>query len=817
MLLPWAEWRALRAPPDEPLAEQAILHGLDLAGLLHMSQFAASEEQSMLADNLGKLLRDVNDFGSRHGRRRDPGRNPLSLWRTFGEQGVIGAAFPESCGGFAGDTRTIAVLMEEIGRSLAIAPYLATAVVAGAILQRWTDARARRSMLDSIIAGECVAVLAHDSGMTQFDRVSLVLSGTTKAGHINGTVRALRHGELAHVFLVAASSSDGAVHFFRLPRGSPGLRVDPYRLIDGAGGVDLVLANVPVSADEHMVIEGSGQDALTWALELGVLGQAAEAAGIVRQLNETTFAYLMTRKQFGAPLGSFQSLQHRAADMWIACEELVAMTEIAIMETSDANAGDRSIFSALKVVMDETARRVGNESVQMHGAMGVSDELIVGHYFRRLAAMRGMLGATDSHRLRFRSRQSSLDSLLPSSGESLELRAWRRQVREFVEQNLPADIARKGELGLKVEKRDYVVWQKILHANGYFAGAWPRKYGGQGWDLRKQLIFVQEAALRNSPMIIPYGVNMLGPVIYTFGSPEQQDEHLPGILSSDVWWCQGYSEPGAGSDLASLKTTAVRDGDNYIVNGEKMWTTEAHWADKMHCLVRTNRESKPQEGISFLLIDMDSPGITVTPIITIDGIHHTNQVFLDNVRVPVGNRVGEEGQGWTIAKFLLGNERTAIADTGPKLRMLRHLQVLLAQMLSGSETPDSRKSVLALKLADLEIQLLALCALERKYVGCWADGKSPGADASILKIRGTEIHQGLTELAVELEGPMGVAHDPADLYLPPETVPNGAQRASAIAHEYLYGRCWSIFGGTNEIQRNIIARQILAGRPIGAS
>jgi alkylation response protein AidB-like acyl-CoA dehydrogenase len=241
-----------------------------------------------------------------------------------------------------------------------------------------------------------------------------------------------------------------------------------------------------------------------------------------------------------------------------------------------------------------------------------------------------------------------------------------------------------------------------------------------------------------------------------------------------------------------------------------MWTTEAHWADKMHCLVRTDRDTKPQQGISFLLIDMTAPGITVTPIVTVDGIHHTNQIFLDNVRVPVDNRVGTEGQGWTIAKFLLSNERTSIADTGPKLRLLRHLQALYAACQSSDQISGPQKTLLSAKLADLEIELMTLCALERRYVDAWAEGQRPGAEASLLKIRGTEILQSLTEFALELEGPMAAAHDPADLCRNPDATFSVAQRASAIAHEYLYARCWSIFGGTNEIQRNIIARQVLA-------
>ena len=393
--------------------------------------------------------------------------------------------------------------------------------------------------------------------------------------------------------------------------------------------------------------------------------------------------------------------------------------------------------------------------------------------------------------------------------ESPDVRAWREEVRAFVRANLPADLARKGQLGLKIEKDDYVRWQKILRQHDKFAGAWPKEYGGQGWDLRKQMVFAQEAAINNAPMIVPYGVNMVGPVVYTYGNEEQKRQHLPGILSSDIWWCQGYSEPGSGSDLASLKTFAELDGDHYVINGTKMWTTEAHWADWMHCLVRTSRDGKPQQGITFLVIDMKTPGITIQPIVTIDGIHHTNQTFFDNVRVPVTNRVGEEGMGWSIAKFLLGNERSAIADTGPKLRLLRHLKAMHREFLDDAGVAAVRKTLVTTKLADVEIQLRTLCALESRYVEAWAKGKTPGAEASLLKIRGTEILQALTEVALELEGPLAAAHDPHDLHRSPNERFSAAQQASLIGHEYLYGRCWSIFGGTNEVQRNIIARQIL--------
>ena len=394
--------------------------------------------------------------------------------------------------------------------------------------------------------------------------------------------------------------------------------------------------------------------------------------------------------------------------------------------------------------------------------------------------------------------------------ESAAAAAFREEVREFVVANLPRDLAEKGRLGLELTRDDYVCWQKILHTRGWFAAAWPVEHGGAGWDLERQLILAQEAALNNAPLISPYGVKMVGPVIYTFGNDEQKARFLPGILSSDTWWCQGYSEPNSGSDLASLKTFAARDGDHYVINGTKMWTTEAHWADMMHCLVRTSREGKPQQGISFILLDMKTPGLTIRPIVTVDGQHHTNQIFFDDVRVPVENRVGREGDGWAIAKFLLANERVAIADTGPKMRFLGDLKRAYAA-LDPALVPEASRTVLGQRLAEAAIQLLTLCALERHYVRQWSAGASKdGPEASILKIRGTEVLQLMTELALDLEGPLAAAHDPADLHRPPGSAFSPAQRASLIAHQYLYGRCWSIFGGTNEIQRNLIARAILA-------
>ncbi|MFT3666938.1 acyl-CoA dehydrogenase family protein [Piscinibacter sp.] len=388
--------------------------------------------------------------------------------------------------------------------------------------------------------------------------------------------------------------------------------------------------------------------------------------------------------------------------------------------------------------------------------------------------------------------------------------AFRAEVREFVRAELDPATRHKVENGIYLDKADYVGWQKALRRKGWFGAAWPRAAGGRDWSVRQEHAFLQESAIHAAPMLIPYGVNMVGPVLYTFGTEAQRRAHLGGILDSDVWWCQGYSEPNAGSDLASLKTRAVRDGDHYVVDGTKMWTTEAHWADMMHCLVRTDASGRKQKGISFLLIDMRTPGITVEPIVTIDGVHHTNQTFFDNVRVPAANLVGEEGEGWKIAKFLLSRERTFIADTGNKIRMLRQIRATLAQAAPALE--PLQRALQAERLARIGADLGALLALERDYLDEWMAGRDDGIGASVLKVRGTEVLQAMTEFWRDAQGAYGACYDAA-LRASGEGLGSALPwvRASAASYNYLYGRCWSIFGGTNEIQRNIIAAQLLRG------
>ena len=364
--------------------------------------------------------------------------------------------------------------------------------------------------------------------------------------------------------------------------------------------------------------------------------------------------------------------------------------------------------------------------------------------------------------------------------------AFRDEVRSWLRANLPADLREKVERYEHLSKEELLRWHRILAKQGWVAPAWPREWGGTGWNVVQRYIFEEELGYAGSPPIIPFGVTMCAAVLLRFGTQAQKKRFLPRIYNGDDFWCQGYSEPGSGSDLASLKTKAIRHGDHYVVNGQKIWTTLGHYADWIFCLVRTDPTvEKRQEGISFLLMDMRTPGITVRPLILMDGAHEVNEVFFDDVKVPTENLVFEEGKGWTVAKYLLGYERMNTGRIGESKRQLTYLK-RYGEHLMGDTRWRDRLSRLEVELTALEITNLRFLDRMRRT------GQPPGADVSMLKIKGTEIQQGLTELMMDATDP--VASDPL---------------AVAIRNRYLSTRKTTIYAGSNEIQRNIIAKMTL--------
>jgi alkylation response protein AidB-like acyl-CoA dehydrogenase len=393
-----------------------------------------------------------------------------------------------------------------------------------------------------------------------------------------------------------------------------------------------------------------------------------------------------------------------------------------------------------------------------------------------------------------------------------EEEAFRSEVRGFLAARLPKRLSDKVATGKHLSKSDLEEWHAILNERGWLANHWPEQYGGPGWTAVEKFIFENECALAHAPRIVPFGVNMLGPVLIKYGNEAQKRHWLPRILDGSDWWCQGYSEPGAGSDLASVKTSAVRgvdaQGDHYIVNGQKTWTTLGQHANMIFCLVRTNREAKKQEGISFLLIDMTSPGVQVRPIITLDGEHEVNEVFFSDVRVPAENLVGEEDKGWTCAKYLLTYERTNIAGVGFSVAAMEQLKAVAAKQTKNGR-PLAEDPAFAARMARVEIDLENMKTTNLRVIAAVAGGGVPGAESSMLKIRGTEIRQEISSLSRRAMGAYARPFVVEALEEGFDGQPVGPTYAAPAAARYFNNRKLSIFGGSNEIQKNIISKMIL--------
>ena len=387
--------------------------------------------------------------------------------------------------------------------------------------------------------------------------------------------------------------------------------------------------------------------------------------------------------------------------------------------------------------------------------------------------------------------------------------AFRDKVRAFMKEKLPAAIRNKLIEGRRLSKDDLVDWQRILNAKGWAVPHWPKEWGGTGWGPVEIYLFRDEMQQAPAPEPLPFGVNMLGPVLIAFGNDAQKKRFLPRIANLDDWWCQGFSEPGSGSDLASLKTSAKRVDGHYVVNGQKTWTTLAQYADWIFCLVRTDPAVKKQEGISFLMIDMKTPGITVRPIQTIDGGSEVNEVFFDDVKVPAENLVGQENKGWDYAKFLLGNERTGIARVGASKARIRRLKELAGLEQAGGK-PLMADERFRAKITAVEVELKALEMTELRVVAARTKSNKPDPASSILKIKGSEIQQSITELLLEVVGPYALPdqtpHDESERWNEP---PIGPDWGGPLAPQYFNTRKTTIYGGSNEIQKNIIAKAIL--------
>ncbi|MFN0159908.1 MAG: acyl-CoA dehydrogenase [Burkholderiales bacterium] len=759
--------------------------------------FAMTDEQTLLAESAARWVADQGPAADAKG--------TSARWQDMARLGWLGMTLPDADGATpACGLAEACVLAQAFGAGPLPDPFITVIVEAAALLAR--DPATQAGLLAGIADGSAMVVPAFFEPGGSVEPATRA-TRAAEGWRLTGRKRPVPFGASAAAWLVSAIDDAGEFGLFVMPRNTAGVAVREFETVDGGTAATLEIHAALPAAARLAGVTRAHYDA---ARDHAALAACAESVGAMEVLLKATIAYTRTRVQFGKPLAANQVLRHRMADMAVAFEEARAVTsasiaEVAALAESAGIARSRAV-AATRAKVATAARKVAEEAIQLHGGMGVTEELSIGRFLRRQLALEALHGSGDAH-LRRLAELPEDDADTPPGGQVGDS-AFRDEVREFIARELKPEMVRAARLATTVfvEPDIGLQWHRALHRRGWIAPAWPVEYGGTGWSLEKRWIFETECAAAGAPGLSPLGLRMAGPVIMRFGTPEQKAHYLPRILSGEDYWCQGYSEPGSGSDLASLSTRAVRDGDHYVINGTKIWTTHAQFANRMFALVRTGETTvKKHEGISFLLIDMATPGITVRPIRGVSGDHEVNQVFFDDVRVPVSCRLGDEGQGWTVAKYLLEFERGGTINSGRTLAALRRVRRLRVERPQGRQralAPDD-----ALAFAAVTADLRALGATELRVMSSLAVGQNPGSISSLLKLRWSEVHQAVTRLGLRMLGADALAWESQRPlhHIEQDTVLEEAARPLLAA--YLGSRAFTIFGGTSEIQREIIARE----------
>ncbi|MDP1691916.1 MAG: acyl-CoA dehydrogenase [Burkholderiaceae bacterium] len=764
---------------------------IDLAGKLD----DLSDEQRMLRDaGADFFAADKEGLRLRDWRGRAPGYD-RARWREMAALGWTGLCLPEAYGGSGCSLAQAVLLLEQCGRALAPEP-----LVAGALLPAWAllhgDNEALRARwLPALARGEQTLALAwQEREHDQATRPDSLRAAPRGGGFVlDGAKRFVVAADGAGAFIVSAIAPQGPV-LLLVEVGQPGLTLGTRPRVDGSFWGDLQFMGVEVPA-EQVVAEAEQADAvLQRALDLARIAAAAELLGVMGRALDTSVQYIAVREQFGRPVGSFQALQHRAANLLIQVE----LTR-AVVAQSAALADAEGVFalrlaaaaSQAKARASAAALEVTKGCIQLHGGIGYTDECAVGLYLKKAMVGATWLGAAAWHRRRYNDlAPAGGDEAAPETVVGGEQPIRRDELRRWIADNFPPEWRFPSS---RLSLRDTRDWHAKLNEKGWVAPNWPKEHGGMGLSAYGQ-VALQSEFDRHGIQIAPnMAVVMLGPLIIRYGTEAQKREILPPILAGKVRWCQGYSEPSAGSDLASLRTTAVAEGDDFIVNGQKIWTSFAHEADWIFLLVRTDPQAKKQEGISFLLADMRSPGITVKRIRNLSGGAEFCEVFLDNVRVPRANLVGGLNQGWTMAKSLLGSERIMIGNPrGARAPLLRLRELARANALDNDAAWRARHDELRLDVDDLD-------ALFVRCVDVLRRGRELGPEVSMLKIWVTETQQRVADLMLETAGESGVC----DATIP---LPDGDLHPANV---FFFSRPATIYGGSNEIQRNILAKAVL--------
>ncbi len=738
------------------------------------------------ADEEGRRLRDW--------RGRAPGYD-RARWREMAALGWTGLCLPEADGGSGCGLAHAALLLEQCGRALAPEP-----LVGGALLPAWAllhgDNEALRARwLPALARGEQTLALAwqereHDQSLRP---ESMRASPRGDGFVLDGAKRFVAAAEGAGAFVVSALAPQGPV-LLLVEAGQPGLTLGALARVDGGFWGDLQFTGVEAGAAQLVAGAARADAVLQRALDLARIVAAAELLGVMGRALDSSVQYIAVREQFGRPVGSFQALQHRAANLLIQVE----LTRAVVAQSAalaDAQGTDAHRLSAAasqaKARASAAALEVTKGCIQLHGGIGYTDECAIGLYLKKAMVGAAWLGSAAWHRRRYNDlAPAGDDEAAPEFIVGGEQPIRRDELRRWVADNFPPAWRFPSS---RLSLRDTREWHVKLNARGWAAPNWPKEHGGMGLGAYEQ-VALQSEFDRHGIQIAPnMAVVMLGPLIISYGTEAQKREILPRILSGDVRWCQGYSEPSAGSDLANVRTAAVADGDDFIVNGQKIWTSFAHEADMIFLLVRTDLKAKKQEGISFLLADMRSPGITVKRIRNLSGGAEFCEVFFDDVRVPRANLVGGLNQGWTMAKSLLGSERIMIGNPrGARAPLLRLRELALANGLDDDAAWRARHDELRLDVDDLD-------ALFVRCVDVLRRGRELGPEVSMLKIWVTETQQRVADLMLETAGESGVSDQSL-------TLPGGALHPANV---FFSARPASIYGGSNEIQRNILAKGVL--------
>lgn len=722
-----------------------------------------------------------------------------AVWGEMATLGLLAAPLSAARGGI-GSPDALLVVMQEFGRKLAPEPYISAVAIGGSLFCALDD----EESLAKMTGGALRVAFADGQGEAASKDATSRASSTEIGFRLSAYKPMLLDSHAASHLCLTALVDGAATGIFLLPVDTPGLVINEYRTVDGRSAAEVRCSELELPASVLLARGETADRIIIKMRQEATIAICAEAVGIMRSMLDMTAAYTRERKQFGVTLSSFQVLRHRMADMLLEIEQAESATLMA-----SRSGGDGYTIAQAKIRVNRALRNVAHEAIQLHGGIGTTEELELSQYFRRAVAIQKTYGATD-HLVdelvtrapdRIVATYTLAERCVAATDDTVDSeQAFRIEIRDFLDKEFSAEMRAEAnrQTGVFAEPELAARWHEKLYRKGWVAPSWPVEFGGPGWNARKRLIFDEECAFVNTPLLPAMGLQMCGPVLMKFGTEHQKTCFLPRILSGEHRWCQGYSEPNAGSDLASLKCRMEREGADYVINGTKIWTTFAHTSNWIFMLTRTDPAAKPQEGISFVLVPMDSPGITIRPIRSMSGEHEVNQVFFDNVRIPKTNLVGEENQGWQIAKYLLEFERGGGSSSARTIRVLGLLQN------HASRTDGLGREHLR-RLLDLRIELASTGWSQMRFQGNRETGQSPGdVGASLIKIKSSEVYQQACELFVDVVGDWALADQREALFNGGTTV--GPEFAITAVSRYLNSRAMTIFGGSSEVQRTILAR-----------